>query len=765
MGNKKKSLGKLIRLLLLLCCLIGAVSFVVYSSNSSDSRLKAKSLQINKKLLPGEVGISKTATPVAGMVNQWDIKLRIEAKNQFPPPATDIVLLIDTSGSMNDIIKGERVKRIDKAKTAAEIFVNKVLKDGYINRIALVTYNKKVTNYTFSDDNWSGEFVDSAHRDVLIDTIKRLEVVEGPGAGTNTQGGIKAATEVMEKAANSKRNIVLISDGVPTYSYPPTSPYNSIAGMEDFDYVGSGIVSDGYKRYQTVKTIPEDHFNYRESDLYGRGGTYYFEAREPAFVVPPEESKIRLFANHANSTIAQATIAKGKKSPLGDQLITDFYTIGLDMDAQPAEGESLIGNATMKEIASTPDHFFSTSSEDLEQILGGIGDQIVSAARKASVIDPMGAGFELVGNVSNSNASVGEVKNEGGKITWHIGTMKDPISSDPNETIMFAELTYRVNATQDVLGENLINEKGEAETNGRTTLTYLDYNNKIIEKDFVVPKVKPIIVSLEKQLFDEKNSLITNGTEAFQVSYGVDEFTQKDQFTIYSNGETHRVVHPWRANVDYSVEEFLSANQQYDTEIVINNQVTTGTNGTFKFSANVEDYTHQQIVVKNKKPLEQKTIYLNIRQSVISPHQELVIPSKGYYRAETSSGSNKLHLISDSTTKDTSAEIEENLFAKYEMVLSGNQPYNLTLNDIVPEYYRFYGYIATKDSTELKTKHLSTNSGDLNSVNEAKLDYGASNTYWVTLFITPKLGVDAMEQPEESPRPFSWSYKTNYFGN
>lgn len=759
--SSKKVLGVL-KVLLLFFGLISSLYFATYSSNPHDSKIKAEEIVATGELLPGEVGFSKTATLVTGMVNQWDIKLRIETKNQFPPPATDIVLLIDTSGSM-DTIATDGMKRMDKAKLAAEQFIEQVLNDGYINRIALVTYDRTAKNYTFSDaiSGWNNQFVDPAHRDILIKTIKELE----PTGGTNTQSGIKVATEVMKKGTSSRRNIVLISDGVPTYSYPPTEPYNTVAGMEKFIHPNPDIASE-YTTYQTVKTIPSDYFTYDDQEIIGIGNSYLSIGRFPYFPIPADPHD-RVYANHANSAIAQAEIAKTKQNSSGEKVVTDFYTIGLDMDLQATPGDITVGNETMKEIASSPEKCFSVSSDDLAKIMTEIGEQIVGVVRDVKLTETLETGFELANTLNSSNISQGKIAidNNTKKITWEIGTLTKPISAKPNEDVMFAELTYRVNATNAVLGVGGIDANGEAKTNKDARVDYQDHNDQIQQEILDLPKVKPIIVGLEKKLFDEKGVLVTNATNAFKVTYGADEFTKNDSFSIYSNGDVHRTVHPWRANVDYAVEEQLPTSSGYATEININKQVTGGTKAIFQFNNSSGEYDHQQIVITNRKIVEKKTVHLNIRQSVVQPHEELVIPSKGYYRGNIGSATKQVNLISESTTKDTAEEIEENLFTKYEIVLLKDQGYYLVLSDIVPEYYRFYGLIATGNKVDLKTKHLSTNITELITENEAKLDYEASDSYWLTMFITPEFGEDSQKIPEESPKSFSWSYKTNYFGN
>ncbi|ALS01715.1 hypothetical protein ATZ33_10125 [Enterococcus silesiacus] len=740
--RKKKRQLKWFKGFIAIFCLIG----FVYAAQSFlvDTNAPVKAAK-KTELLPGQVGISKKAEPVAGMVNQWDITLRVEGRNQFPPPATDIVLIIDTSGSMKDN------DRMIKAKTAAEKFVNMVLRKDYVNRIALVTYSSEVTNYTFNEGGWSSQFVDPAHKGLLIDKIKELEpVVNG---GTFTQAGIKSATEVMAQATGEKRNIVLISDGVPTYSYPPTAPYNQLAGMVKFDYL-----QNGYDYYENVKTIPKENFDY--SKRYGNGVKYRIGAFAPEYEQMPQDSKNRLMANHAHSAIAEATISKNEKRTDGELVVTDFYTIGVDMDSTSQDDEVVTGNQTMKEIASSEDKSFAATADNLEDILSGIAGEIVGALKTAFVVDPMGTGFEMAGGVTATQGTL-EIKEEKGHptINWEIGTLKTPVSSDPDEDVMFAEIKYRVNAGNEVLQPGIIDKDGLALTNGKTTIEYKDYSDIVQTKYFVVPMVKPIIVSLQKKLLNEKGEEISDRTELFDFTYGKDQYTINDQFSLYSN-DVKKIVHPWKADQDYVVEEVLKADQDYETTIDINGLETKDSKAAFKFALDSKDHAHQQIIVTNKQNPKTKTILLNIRQSVLKPNSELVVPSKGFYRSTIDETQRSINLISESTTKDTAPEVSEMLFAKYEITLEKEQK-QLKITDLVPEYYTFFGYIATKTNENLNTIHLSSNTLALIKNNPAVLDYQTNHEYWVTMFIIPNFGEASTG---DSPRPYSWDYRTNKFG-
>ena len=123
---------------------------------------------------------------------------------------TDIVLVMDTSGSMDfrmdkdkDARPGE--SRLDYAKTAANDLVNSVVKNGSDDvRVAVVSFSndaQTVVGYT-SD---KGE-------------LRRGIDALGADDGTNWEAGLAAANGLTARDG-AKKYIVFLSDGEPTYRY------------------------------------------------------------------------------------------------------------------------------------------------------------------------------------------------------------------------------------------------------------------------------------------------------------------------------------------------------------------------------------------------------------------------------------------------------------------------------------------------------------------------------------------------------------------
>lgn len=139
---------------------------------------------------------------------------------------TDIVLVMDTSGSMDfrmdkdkDARPGE--SRLDYAKTAANDLVNSVVKNSNDVRVAVVSFNKDaetVVGYT-SDKGELRRGIDGLWAD----------------GGTNWEAGLAAANGLTARDG-AKKYIVFLSDGEPTYRYEK----HSFLGYSWTEVAGNG---------------------------------------------------------------------------------------------------------------------------------------------------------------------------------------------------------------------------------------------------------------------------------------------------------------------------------------------------------------------------------------------------------------------------------------------------------------------------------------------------------------------------------------------
>lgn len=815
----------------------------------SPSAQAAKHETVRDGLTQGEVRVSKTATPVDGMVNQWDVNVKVEGRNVFPPPETDVVLVIDNSNSMAQRVDG-RVTRMDKAKDAATQFIDQVLQDGYNNRVGIVKYGTSATQLTNLEGVDKKNKLKATVNGGWVGILPDFSIAAN-GGGTHTQEGIRTGMKLLqEQGTASRRILVLISDGVPTYSYDVNSTYKRQANM---------VYDAPNNRYVTREDIPESGFSYPwllNKNRIGTGNNMFYRLGG------------NRYASMGNNAISESNIWKNKTKSNGDLVATDVYSIGVDMKESEEETthmgsvtithkatdgtilyqetindevgrpyqtspktfsgyqyQSVTGNVNgvytdlpievtytytstrssgrsvnveelkeifeekqqeedirkeeeaqsaslkdskkenndktarltspitrasivpsegtevLKKIASKPSMAFSVDGNGIERALSQIGNEILSAVKDGTVTDPMGEGFVLTkGSPINVSQGVYTVSKVNGvdTIKWDVRTLVKPVSSDPEEDIMYAEMTYRVDATQDVLNNGVISSKGLAKTNGKTYFQYIDSKNVKSTKEFVVPEVDPTIVSLQKKLVDEKGKPITNSSEQFTFKfneYGLGEKTYK-----VKPDDVTQIVHVWKANENYAFEEELTATQKYKTTIDVNGTKTDGVKTNVIFTKDVTDasYGDQQVVVTNAKNIVAVAKYLNVRVAFIdamsdSPRPSPVFDVKLYPENDTDKAKTINPIVTEINKSD---EITQSLFLKEMISYTGNNYIIETPNEN-NRVYNYVGYVVTDNRKDID-KHISTNS-DLKKITDNKivLDYSNSKEKWVTIFIEP----------------------------
>ena len=470
-----------------------------FGSANSSSLLSAQADEEGHPTQPGEVTVSKTAKAVEGMVNTWDITLRVEAMDSTA--TSDIVLVIDRSLSMEGT-------RIAKAKDAAKKFIEELLPSTQ-TRIAVVSFAGNVTvDQSLTNDAQS-----------LKTTVDKIKL----SRGTFTQAGIKQAEALLANSTADMKNIVLLSDGEPTYSYDFS--FNS----NYFSQVGEARP----ERYESNTSIPQSAFNDRRAGD-GSGITSLYPIRQFYY-----------YYNHGNSTIAEAGFAKDAGYTV--------WTVALEAGST--------GESVLSQVAS-PGKAYTATTSDLEKIFENIAGAIGAAVKNATVIDPMATGFTIpTGSATSWSASQGEVAYDDliKRLSWTIGDLTKPISQGSN--IKYAELTYRIELTDDILYATP-QADGTYKTNGTTVLSYTDSDGGSATKQFAVPSVKPLLLVLEKKL----------------IGYDGEEIESDDrEYTInVSNGKSGDDAY----NKDYVLkagEKKILTNLRYEEEYTIKETATTDT--------------------------------------------------------------------------------------------------------------------------------------------------------------------------------------------
>lgn len=524
---------------------------VDFGSSVSPSRLLGMRLMAlptasTHPTQPGEVVLSKTAAPVFGMVNTWDVTVRVEGKDTTK--TSDIVLVIDRSGSMGDN------NRMVRAKEAAEKFVSTLLPADNTH-IAIVSFASDVTINQRLTSNVSS----------LNNAIDGLQAK----GGTFTQAGIKQAEAILANSNADVKNIVILSDGEPTYSYDITNAESHLA-----------LTENGY--YETSTNIPQSAFNYRShagdgTNMFTFGGRY---------------NGRYWYYNHGNSTIAESTIAKNAGYTM--------WTVAVNA------GDT--GKSVLSQCATDDTHAKSTEDPtELAKIFTEIAGNIKAAAQDASVSDPMGAGFSIpAGSVSNITASQGTATYDAGNktINWEIGTLSNTIDGD--STVRYAQLTYRIEIDDTILTATPEADGKSYKTNGETVINYKDATGADQTGEFVSPTVDPVLLVVQKKLYDKNGNEVTNSDQEFSVNVKGDAKSGEayDQTYTLKPGD-RKVLTNLRWEDTYTATETGypdgKSKDDYTTEVKVGDDVTN------TFAVNYGD-DDKNIVVTNR---EQPTLTLS----------------------------------------------------------------------------------------------------------------------------------------------------------
>lgn len=413
----------------------------------------------------GAINLSKTATSTES-TNEYLVELKIQGKNYHT--SSDVVLVIDNSHSMYDRISygwgSDSHNRMYYTKLAAKAFVNQLLTEGSDTRIALVVYAPGISKST--------DFYGAANKSTLLTAIDDIRQESGNG-GTNTQLGIHTAQELLATSSGKLKNIVLLSDGLPTYSYQLTGTANQTGCDKGWFGHQDGTINE------STLVITGCDYTKRQGDR----GNYYNDGKLVGTITCNHGTYSSIEISHTIPTIWESNQIKSAG--------TTVYSVAFQAGSA---GESMLKSCASD---STKGYFAIAENETdvegkLTSAFTAIAGSIAIAASQGVVSDPMSeyvtmniAGAALVvttdedvfnaGNadlyISQGTASW-DAENE--TITWTVGNINE--GSD-------AIMRYRVTLKDTV-------QKGETvPTNKTTTFSYKNYQGLDTVGNFDVPEV------------------------------------------------------------------------------------------------------------------------------------------------------------------------------------------------------------------------------------------------------------------------------------
>lgn len=408
----------------------------------------------------GAIRLNKEAKPVQGKDGVYEITLTIEGMNY--KTTSDVVLVIDKSGSMNDDNK------LWDTKKAAIAFGEKLLTKGSTTRIAIVTYAETAASIN------NGHFYTADELDAFKSQINGIKA----SGGTNQQAGIHVAQQLLvsDSPAGNLKNIVILSDGEPTYSYRFSVPQRGdVPATPSPDYtkvIGNG---SNFGIYTPYTGSARGNAGYFDWGIYYSRGSYTYNA-DGTFTFKSDVN-----TNNGVATIWEANQAKAAG--------TTIFSVALQAGTD--------GENTLKSCATDPTKgYYAIGQNDdvetkLKDAFTAIAGSIAIAAKNGTVVDPMSdhvsLNFEgdptVTSNETDYNngradvyLSQGTVTRDGETLNWRVGNINEGTP---------AVMKYRVKLNDDVVSGQTY------PTNKQTTFTYTDYQDHEASKDFPIPEVTP----------------------------------------------------------------------------------------------------------------------------------------------------------------------------------------------------------------------------------------------------------------------------------
>ena len=470
---------------------------VVYGTYGDDGKWKEDNNNPNSSEVTEETGggntvkLSKTATPVEGQENTYNIELKVVTTQTTNNVGAATVLVMDVSGSMdycsdcggkekhiedcpnyNKIDRKNHVtndqRRITAAKAAAMDFLfnysgatkdanGKIggLKDtdngekGLNRFVSVVAFNEEIT----SDTTWYDVSTKNGYNNVK-------SVIEGLGVkdGTNLDYGLKTANDSFtdDTVKNIKtKNVVVLTDGEPTFYYDNTDN----TGVNKHGSAGCPVTNTNtansaaeLKNNASVYTVC---FGVSEKKCWNSSEWKFVEndkrqSKLPYDIGPSETIEGGYCYKFLEWTDYNGThIWYDKDTQCEGNHTIEAPTVGYFLEnsiATPAAGETKYA-------------YTASNRSDLMAVFKAIGDSITQGIKDGIVIDPMGDHFTVKTAPSNFVQTA-----EGYK--WEL---KDPAIETVN-----GKTTYTYTLTYTVELDNTFaefNEKTYYPTNRVTTFT------------------------------------------------------------------------------------------------------------------------------------------------------------------------------------------------------------------------------------------------------------------------------------------------------
>ncbi|WP_340391581.1 SpaA isopeptide-forming pilin-related protein [Macrococcoides caseolyticum] len=332
--------------------------YSTYKGQISNMSWDEKGLYRNRTPQPVEYNESfqwKQAQPTS-TENEYAIDLKTQGRASVTQETVDIVLVVDNSGSMRDIVangktrwqnmKDDVFQFIDEV-TQANTAANTKVRIDVVNFASIV---RPELNSGFSGDP------------AVIKSKFYSSYLNNQDAGTFTQRGLISGYTKLSTSSASKKVMVVLTDGAPTLSYKGISA----TGSENITSFSNYVKGDG-------------------SDFRLHGRSYYAD-HDPYFI-----NRYIKITNHGQPTVSQAKIIKNSRPDF------DIFSIGLDTTVPSSNATEEDMNKVLSNIASRTEYAFTTkdSASELSKTLSKISQSVSNSISNGVVTDPIGPMYDL----------------------------------------------------------------------------------------------------------------------------------------------------------------------------------------------------------------------------------------------------------------------------------------------------------------------------------------------------------------------------------
>lgn len=554
---------------------------------------------------------------------------------------SDIVLVIDNSGSMDEILPNSGGKtKIQVVRDTANTFINKFNGNSNIN-IALVKFSTKADVIKLNSSSLVfGNLGNSTQYNYLINKIKDSNVLNTDG-GTNIGDGLKISYGLLKDQGDTgrKKYVVLLTDGVPTVS--------AVKNNSNFSYRGNGtgyiygenatkiddfgsITNYQYNMEQITSNIRyivnsgDNDYNqlalnyaYNASDIIKNDTTLSIKPIMIAFSSGADVSKLSQIAGRAGGeykTALSSTDMDSVYTSIAGQIQSDFTISGVQYEETFPVGINL-------QQATKPEGFI-VSGQKVTGVLNSISYKLDPTGK---VYQPISNPSFSIGNLfSNTAGNYNLGQNQTSFISY-----KD-INSDQTKKY-FPEMKIIIAAiTPPDIVATLAPKEGAPDIYNLTVTSKTISDNKIVklEEGSVVGGIQtklwdsgttPLALTLNQSLVHEFNkSDLIGKTSLYIKATDSNNKTVTETVSLVAvanielpDFEQRNGVRP--GNVTFAAEPNATINSiKVNTKQIATNQ-STGTGGYKCLDVDLTDQNVMDVVITNEY---NNTTNMTLNQSV-----------------------------------------------------------------------------------------------------------------------------------------------------